>query len=45
MMADMILSIAKDNMEMPFISLGENYQKWQVVINNTRNPNSSVSTG
>jgi len=33
-MADMILSIAKDNMEMPFISLGENYQKWQVVINN-----------
>ena len=38
MMADMILSIAKDNMEMPFISLDDNYQKCQVVINNDEEP-------
>ena len=38
MMADMILSIAKDNMEMPFISLEDNYQKCQVIINNDEEP-------
>lgn len=38
MMAGMILSIAKDNMEMPFISLDDNYQKCQVVINNDEEP-------
>ena len=38
MMADMILSIAKDNMEEPFISLEGNYQKCQVVINNDEEP-------
>ena len=37
-MADMILSIAKDNMEMPFISLDDNYQKCQVIINNDEEP-------
>ena len=38
MMADMILSIAKDNMEMPFITLEDNYQKCQVIINNEDEP-------
>ena len=38
MMADMILSIAKDNMETPFISLEDNYQKCQVIINNEDEP-------
>ena len=38
MMADMILSIAKDNMEMPFIELEGNYQKCQVIINNEDEP-------
>ena len=37
-MADMILSIAKDNMETPFISLEDNYQKCQVIINNEEEP-------
>ena len=37
-MADMILSIAKDNMETPFISLEDNYQKCQVIINNDEEP-------
>ena len=38
MMADMILSIAKDNMETPFITLEDNYQKCQVIINNEDEP-------
>ena len=38
MMADMILSIAKDNMETPFITLEDNYQKCQVIINNDEEP-------
>ena len=38
MMADMILSIAKDNMETPFIELEGNYQKCQVIINNEDEP-------
>lgn len=37
-MADMILSIAKDNMETPFIELEGNYQKCQVVIDNDEEP-------
>ena len=38
MMADMILSIAKDNMDTPFISVEDNYQKCQVIINNEDEP-------
>ena len=41
-MADMILSIAKDNMDTPFITLEDNYQKCQVVINNDDEPYPSV---
>ena len=37
-MADMILSIAKDNIDMPFITLEDNYQKCQVIITNEEEP-------
>ena len=38
MMADMILSIAKDNIEMPFITVDGQYQKCQVIITNEDEP-------
>ena len=38
MMADMILSIAKDNIEMPFITVDDAYQKCQVIITNDEEP-------
>ena len=38
MMADMILSIAKDNIDTPFISVDGNYQKCQVIITNEDEP-------
>lgn len=38
MMADMILSIAKDNIEMPFITVDDKYQKCQVIITNEDEP-------
>ena len=37
-MADMILSIAKDNIDTPFITLEDNYQKCQVIITNEEEP-------
>ena len=38
MMADTILSIAKDNIEMPFITVDGQYQKCQVIITNEDEP-------
>ena len=38
LMADMILGIAKDNIDTPFITLEDNYQKCQVIINNEEEP-------
>ena len=38
MMADMILSIAKDNIDNPFITVDNNYQKCQVIITNEDEP-------
>jgi len=38
MMADMILSIAKDNIDTPFITVDNNYQKCQVIITNEDEP-------
>lgn len=37
-MADVILKIAQDNVNEPFISLDNDYQKCQVVIDNTVEP-------
>lgn len=37
-MADIILGIAKDNLEDPFVSLDGNYQKSQVIISNDEEP-------
>ena len=37
-MADMILSIAKDNIDNPFITVDNNYQKCQVIITNEDEP-------
>ena len=33
-----VFSIAKDNIDTPFISLEDNYQKCQVIINNEEEP-------
>ena len=38
LMADMILGIAKDNMETPFVEVEGKYQKCQVIINNEQEP-------
>ena len=38
MMADMILSIAKDNIDNPFITVDNNYQKCQVIITTEDKP-------
>lgn len=37
-MADMILSIAKDNLEVPFVTVDGQYQKSQVIISNDDEP-------
>lgn len=37
-MADMILAFAKESLEVPFVSLGDDYQKTQVVISNDEEP-------
>ncbi|MCQ2085871.1 MAG: hypothetical protein MJY54_00335 [archaeon] len=37
-MADVILSIAKENLDRPFISLDDEYQKSQVIITNDDEP-------